>query len=169
MQVTKKIVLGVMFLLLAASTFSLAKGGVRESAVAYKTVMQKIASCNMVDRCGTWLMELSIPSKSNKTKSYPEIANALNKSPVFNTYTIVLLDGPFLQKDVRRDLVHFLSYPYQEVPFTTIDEDAVYRFSFARSGQAWATVKILERRVYVYQSAFRDATKDPIKHYIIPQ
>lgn len=169
MKVTGKITFIVCALLLLTSGMSLGAGNIRQSTAGYKVIMQKIAACNLLERGGAWLMEQTIPKSSNKTVNYRKIAEALNNSPVFRTYTVVLVDAPSLQAYILQDFVQFLSNPHKEVPSVMEGEAHVYKFFFARSGQqVWARVNILERRVYVGQASIRDATKEPVLHYIVP-
>lgn len=164
----KKLATGILALLLLASNVSFARGKVKESAVAYKAVMQEIARCEIGGTCQKWLNELMIPSKLNKTGQgrYKGITNALKGSSIFNTYVVVLYEGPYLQKRVLDDAARFLANPYgQAYDFRSVGGGA-YRFSL--NSQAWITVKIDERKIIVAEAMIRDATKEPTLYYILP-
>lgn len=109
-------------------------------------------------------------SGKNRANLYPDIANALYKSPVFSNYKVVLIDAPHTTASSKKALINFLLYPFKEIPIEETTCGRTYRFYFIpHVSQIFADVDVDKKIIFVRQSSINPANKKIINHFIEPQ
>lgn len=109
-------------------------------------------------------------SGKNRADLYPDIANALYKSPVFSNYKVVLIDAPHVTASDKKALIVFLLHPFKEIPTEKITRGGTYRFYFKpHIFQTFADVDVARKLIFVRRSSINPANKKIINHFIEPR
>ena len=159
-QVSQKLAKGMTFG--SASAFSLELFGIA-GGPAVGTLLAGGAVAFAINSA----REAIVFSGKNRADLYPTIANALQKSPVFSNYKVILIDAPHVTDDTKRALIHFLVHPKEEIPMKKLMQDEIFRFYIIPyNRQVFADVDPSRKIIFIRNSSFNPANKKLTNHFI---
>lgn len=111
--------------------------------------------------------EAIVFSGKNRADLYPAIANALQKSPTFSSYKIILIDAPHVTNATKQALIQFLTHPKNEIPMEKLERNNVFRFYIMPyNRQAFADVDTSRKIIFIRSSSLNPSHKKLTNHFI---